>query len=187
MRRTVISLACAALSLTLWQPRALGAISASATLTSQPLGANAYEYSLDLHNTGSTNIGTFWFAWIPNYDFLPSAPTAVSAPAGWTGATVQDGFLGGYSIEWSATTPLAAGQTLSGFTFDTADAPEVINGISNFAGFPVRTSYVYIGASQTDPGSQFTATVVTPEPSTIALLALGCGILFTRRRRPIGK
>jgi hypothetical protein len=183
MWRTIVALTCAALTMTFWQPRALGAISASASYTSQALGANSFEYALDLHNTGSTPIGTFWFGWIPNYDFLPSAPTAITSPAGWTGTTVQDGFLGGYSIEWSATTPLAAGQTLTGFKFDTPDAPAVINGTSNFAGFPVRTSYVYIGASQTDPGAQFTATVATPEPSSIALLAMSSGMLLWRRRR----
>ena len=53
----------------------------------QQLGPNSYRYSLDLNNTGTTQIGTFWFAWIPNYDFLTTPPTAISSPTGWTGMT----------------------------------------------------------------------------------------------------
>jgi hypothetical protein len=177
-----IQWACVLGAIVLWQSHASGGINASAVLTPQQLGPNSYQYSLTLHNTGDTNIGTFWFAWIPNYDFLPSLPTVSSAsqPAGWTGAVVQDGFLGGYSIEWTATTPLPKNQTLSGFTFTSPDSPTVINGIGNFAGFPVETSYVYIGASQTDPGHQFTTTTATPEPTLALLLP---GLLLLRRKR----
>jgi len=40
-----------------------GAIQGSAGITSQTGTVDAYRYDLTLHNTGTTNIGTFWFAW----------------------------------------------------------------------------------------------------------------------------
>jgi len=173
-----------------WQSSAVSraSISASATLTSQQLGPNSFEYSLTLHNTGTTNISTFWFAWQPFYDFLPTDPSSAPAPANWTGNPIQDGFYGGFSVEWTTTTSaLAAGGTLSGFKFDTSDPPSVIEGISPEFPFnvPVETSWVYIGASQApgDPGSEFTTTTVVPEP-TIALLAPAA--LLLRRRRAVG-
>jgi hypothetical protein len=159
------------------------AVNASATYTQKQLGANSFEYALTLNNTGTTGVSTFWFAWIPNYDFLASAPTSIISPAGWSGATVQDGFLGGYSIEWQTATPLAAGQSLSGFTFDTPDAPGIINGISNFAGYPVRTSYVYSGASQASPGALFTSSLAVPEPCMVMIAFTTIGLM--RRRAAV--
>lgn len=167
-----------------WPMPARAALNATAQLTAQQLNANSWEYSITLNNTGTTDIGTYWFAWIPNYDFLPSAPTQIVAPnGGWTPYVVQDGFLGGYSLEWVATTALAAGQSLSGFKFDTPDSPSVIDGISNFAGLPVETSYVYIGGSQLDPGHEFATQTATPEPAGLGVVMVAAGLLGRRKRR----
>ena len=58
-------------------------ISATGTVTAVPSGDN-YLYTISLQNTGTTNIDTFWFSWLPdNYDFLPSVPTPTGAPANW--------------------------------------------------------------------------------------------------------
>jgi hypothetical protein len=149
------------------------AINATATLSTQQLGPNSYEYSVTLNNTGDTNIGTYWFSWIPGYDFLTPSPTQVSSPAGWTGGVQQDGFLTGYyALEWTTNTPLAAGQSLSGFKFDTSESPSALMGTSYFAGYPVATSYVYIGASEASPGQLFNTSITVPEPMTLAPVAL---------------
>lgn len=159
------------------------AISASATYTSQQLGPNSYEYSVKLKNTGTTPIGTLWLGWVPFYDLLPSAPTAITSPSGWTGVNAPDLF-GTASVQWvNTTTPLAAGQTLGGFKFDTPDAPAAIGGTSFFAGFPVLESYVYIAGPQTDAGFALAPTVQTPEPTCLGLLLVTPSFLLMRRRR----
>jgi len=166
----------------LCQFQTFAAITASATLTSKQLAANSYEYSLILNNTGTTNISTLWFAWEPFYDYLPSLPSGAPAPTGWIGSAVQDGFYGGYSVEWTTTSsPLAPASSLSGFKFTSSDPPSVINGISPiFPNRPVETSWVYIGASQADPGYRFSTTTVVPEPALMLLAPLS---LLLRRRR----
>ena len=183
MRRGLIVLAAAALAVASWQ-RAEGAIRASATLTSEQLGANSYQYSLTLTNNGTTPIGTYWFAWLPFYDLLPSEPTQIGSPTGWNGIPAPD-YYGVASVQWVNTaTPLQPGKSLSGFTFDSPDSPSVISGKSFFAGYPVETSYVYMGAPQApgDPGFSFTTATVVPEPTGIALL-MPAALLLRRRRR----
>jgi hypothetical protein len=109
---------------------AAGSISASGTISEQQLGTNSFEYSLTLTNNGTTPIGTLWFAWIPAYDLLPTAPTAITSPAGWTGINAPDDF-GVASVQWvNTTTPLQPGQSLGGFRFDTPDSPGVLAGTS---------------------------------------------------------
>jgi hypothetical protein len=137
---------------------------------------------MTLTNTGTTPIGTFWFAWFPGYDLLPHAPSLIKSPAGWTGTNEPD-FIGTASAQWvNTTTPLQPGQALSGFKFDTIDAPAVIGGTSGF-GPPVEFSYVYIGAPETDPGFPFTPVTVTPEPATLTLLLAAPAFLLRRGRR----
>src|SRR5438046_212869 len=102
------------------------AITASASYTGNQISPGVYEYSITLQNTGTTNIGTFWFGWVvfpPIYDLLPHIPQSVSSPAGWTGAGLNDSIYGGYSAEWTSTTsPLLAAPTLSGFKVDPLDS-----------------------------------------------------------------
>ena len=183
MNRRVFGGLAAALLLGFWQKAALGALGASATLTSQQLGPTSYEYDITLTDTGTTPIGTFWFGWIPGYDLLPSAPTSVSSPSGWTGVPMHEG-IGVDSVQWvNATTPLQPGQSLSGFTFDSPDTPAAISHVSSFFGEPVEESYVYIGAPETDPGFALRATTVVPEPASLVLLAGPATLLLRRKRR----
>src|SRR5258706_349712 len=91
-----LSRACAVgaavvLGLVLWHIPAYGAIGASATITPSQLGPSSYEYAMTLTNTGTTPIGTFWFAWFPGYDLLPHAPSAIKSPA--VGELSQKGLL----------------------------------------------------------------------------------------------
>jgi hypothetical protein len=163
---------------------AQAAINATATLSTQQLGPNSYEYSITLNNTGDTNIGTYWFSWIPGYDFLTPSPTNVSSPAGWTGGVQQDGFIPGYyALEWNTATPLAPGQSLSGFKFDSSESPAALMATSYFPPYSVATSYVYIGPSQGDPGRLFNTAVTVPEPVGLALLVPALAVLASRRRR----
>jgi hypothetical protein len=163
--------------------QARGGISATATISSQQLSPSSYQYSLTLTNTGTTAIGTFWFAWFPAYDLLSTAPTGFSNPAGWTGVNAPDSF-GVASAQWMTTTSaLQPGNSLSGFAFTTSETPAQIGGTSAFFGVPVEETYVYIGApeTQTDPGFALTPTTV-PEPASLAML-LGVPCLLIRRKR----
>jgi hypothetical protein len=164
---------------------ASAAISASASYTSQQVTPGVYRYSVTLHNTGTTNIGTFWFGWVvfpPIYDLLPSLPSNVQSPAGWSGGGLNDSIYGGYSTEWIASTPLAPGQTLGGFTFDSVDSPSVLSGISPiFPLYTADTSWVYIGASQGDQGFRFQPLQQIPEPAS--LLLFGPLLLLGRAKR----
>lgn len=159
---------------------------ADATVSGSPIGGGLYHYTVTLHNTGTTTVGTFWFAWIPGGNFMSAVPSNITSPAGWTAQTV--GGAGAVSILWQAGTAasrLAAGGTLATFAFDSANTPAQLAGFA--ASSPtnhVTTSYVYIGSALTDPGFEFTASVI-PAPS--GALALGFAPLALRRsRRSIG-
>ncbi|HVT82722.1 MAG TPA: PEP-CTERM sorting domain-containing protein, partial [Phycisphaerae bacterium] len=150
-----------------------------------------YDYTITLHNTGTTNIGTFWFAWTPpgapiEYDFLPSNPSATSQPGGWYGPASL-GFPG-YSIEYYALpgNEIAPGGTGT-FGFTSHDSPAQLQGTS-FFNFPILTSFIYEGQPEVGSFAQVTPVFVAapaPEPASITLLALGTFALALRRRRPL--
>jgi hypothetical protein len=182
---------CGVLVLTILESTASAAISASATVSSQQLGPNSYRYSISVTNTGDTTIKTYWFGWIAYlgaypYDFLPHQPTAVGSPSGWIGTAPNDSPYtpGYYAGEWTSPAGIAAGATLTGFTFDSPDAPTTIGGTSQFAGYPVRESWVYQNVYTTINGSganaEFTPTLLVPEPFSVLLLP--AGLLMLRRR-----
>ena len=58
--------------------------SASATITATPDGEN-WQYSIKLVDTGSTTVGTFWFAWVPGEDFLDTNSGQHHQPVGVAG------------------------------------------------------------------------------------------------------
>ena len=153
-------------------------ISATATYTSAADATpGLYDYSLTLNNTGTTTIGTLWFAWVPGGDFLSPSPTNVTAPAGWTDGLFNNATNTGTSVRWVTTTSLLQpGQSLSGFNFTSAETPaqllgNVLSGTG--AGSPILTTFVYIGAPLRDPGAAFVPVAQTPEPESLALLATG--------------
>lgn len=164
---------------------AFAVLSASETIIASQVGPNSYEYNITLHNTGDTAISSLWFGWVPFYDLLPSPPTSISSPSGWTGINAPDIF-GVASAQWTTTTsPLAGGQSLGGFKFDTPDSPAIIGGTSFFAGFPVTESYIYAGppVENGTGGVGFSAPVQTPEPGALALLLAPAAFFLRRNRR----
>jgi hypothetical protein len=165
---------------------------AQATFTATQLNPSTWQYDVSLVDTGTTNIGTFWFAWVPGEDFLPTSPTNVLSPASWTDQITHGGASDGFAIQWvagpgAAVTP---GSTLQGFQFDSTTSPTAILGNSPFfPTTPILTTFVYAGAPLSDPGFQLqvqaAAVSTVPEPasamlSTVGVLGLLC---FVVRRR----
>jgi hypothetical protein len=161
------------------------ALVGSAELTPQNLGGGQFRYAGVVNNTGTTTIGTFWFAWIPGQNYLATLPTNVVAPAGWTSLITNGGATDGWGIRWTANSAasfIQPGNSLSGFRFDSVNAPTVLNGNSPFyPAVPMLTSFVYVGAAFADPGSRFVATVI-PAPASAILLSLAA-LPIARRRR----
>jgi len=156
------ALACAAMIAagSLAAPAAADQPTATATLADQSIGGGIYQYDLTLNNTGDTAIGTYWFAWVPGEDFLSTIPTAIVAPANWTDSITHAPFgPDGYAIQYVANGSglLAAGNSLTGFQFDSSMTPAQIAGNSIFfPTTPVTTSFVYSGGPFSDAGYQFT-------------------------------
>lgn len=173
-----------AASMNLW-----AGIMASSTYTDTQVSPGLFCYDLTLTNTGTTTIGSFWFAWIPGAGFLSSPPSNVMDPAGWTDFVTN----GNTAIQWDATGPLLApGHSASGFQFDSLETPSQLMGTvpSGFgAGDPITTAFVYIAAPLADPGFQLAATQATqaPEPATFGFGVLAIGLGLMRRARVRGR
>ena len=158
--------------------------SETSTLSSQSLGGGEFQYNIALTNTSTTgtNIGTFWFAWVPGADFMDAKPTNITFPAGWSdNITGSNNASDGNAIQWLAgSSPLTPGNTDS-FSFDSTDTLAQLLGPSPFAQHQTETtSFIYSGAPFSDAGVQFT---VVPEPATLGLLTAGAFGLLARRRK----
>jgi hypothetical protein len=169
---------------------AFAQLSATAVIRTSSSSA-PYNYTIDVHNTGNTNIGTFWFAWdsYSDYNFLPSLPTNITAPAGWINPVTHLFSGDGYGIEFynQSGSPIAPGAT-GQFHFTISDSPATLSGNAWYPPYKVTSSYVYIGAPLSDAGYNVVASVSTvPEPASVAIFLTGsaCGCLFCRRRRSL--
>jgi len=94
--------------------RAQGAV---ATISGTAV-TGGFDYTILLHNTGATNLNSFWYGWTIGVFNLPSFPSDPTNLLGWGSAVI------GHSIEYvnSAGTALAPGQTGT-FTFFSTDTP----------------------------------------------------------------
>ena len=161
---------------------------ASATISSTQLDPTDWQYDVTLTDTGTTDVGTFWFSWVPGEDFMGVAPSDVSSPASWTDAVTHGGAGDGYAIQWVATPgdELTPGNSLGEFQFDSTISPSEMAGDSPFyPTMPVLTAFVYSGAPFSDAGFQFLVepAAAAPEPVSGALAMLGAGVLVIMRRR----
>jgi len=175
---------------------AYAGISADASLSLDQKLGSYYYYTITLHNTGDTDISSFWYAWEPDINFMLSYPYVNNSPSGWYGYATGGGPLGdgydGYGIEWyTFGAPIAAGDSGT-FGFYSYDSPAQLAGDSvNHPGSPVQTSYVYQGFPEGDPDTDpFASFVVSPaapapvpEPASLGLLAGGTLLLTCRRKR----
>lgn len=162
-------------------------ISASAQFNDQPVGGNLFNYTITLDNSAASSsaIGTFWFAWTPSGDFLPSNPNLVTPPSGWSDTITHLGVGDGYGIEFVANTPataLAPGQSLD-FNFETLDSPAAVAGNSPFyPTIPVGTSVLYGGGPFTAPSEQIVVQPV-PEPSTLSFSVVALLMVLGSRQK----
>jgi hypothetical protein len=169
---TVLSLVLSAAS------TSLADLSATATISTSSASA-PYDYQVNVTNTGTTDIGTFWFAWTPpgqpiEYDFLPSVASIVSQPSGWLGYDVP-GFPG-HSLEFYNYTGAAIAPGETGlFEFTSADSPSTLAGTS-FFDLPITTSVIYAGSPLVGT-SAFVSVTAVPEPTSIVPAITG-GVLL---------
>jgi hypothetical protein len=165
----------------------------TATISSTQISPGNFQYTLTLNDTGTTKLGTFWFAWIPGDNFMPVGPTGIASPAGWRAIITTGGPSNGSAIQWTAQTPaddLAAGSSLSGFSFDsTLTLAQLESPSAGNPADPVATAVVYSGTPFSDAGfrlvAQPAAAAATPEPSNFILSALGIGAFAVGLKRRI--
>ncbi len=164
-------------------PALAGPLNAVGVMSATPDGAD-WDYTIKLTNTGTVDIGTFWYSWMPGQGYLPSAPISMTPPTGWTDMQTNGPPPGdGFSIQAVAGAgfALAPGSSLL-FEFKSADSPETLAGVSTIhPGHPIGTSFLYGGAPFSDAGQQIIVTSV-PEPSTLVLGAVGAVGLFVYAR-----
>jgi len=161
----------------------LAGLSATATISAN--SGEPHGYTINLTNTGDTDIGTFWFAWTPpgqpiEYDFLPSPANPTTFPSGWLGYDVP-GFPG-YSLEFYNYTGsnIAPGET-GLFEFTTNDSPSTLAGTS--LGFPITTSVIYAGSPLVGTAA-FVSVTAVPEPASfVPAIIAGVFLLFRFKKQ----
>jgi len=98
--------------------QAAGTLIAAATITETGTSGGEFTYSLTLTNEGSNPINAFWYGWTVGSFNLPSVPTSLAGPTGWTASALSDSVQFGNSTG-SAIAPGATGT----FTFESTSSP----------------------------------------------------------------
>ena len=158
---------------------------ATATISGTPI-AGGFNYNVSLTNTSTdgSQIGTFWFSWIPGFDFMEAKPTSITSPAGWNFTiTGSNNSSDGNAILWQGGPALTQGNT-DHFSFDSTETLAQLEGPSSyFSAYPETTAFIYSGGPFSDGGEKIVATAVVPEPVSAGIIALCSGGLLLRRRR----
>jgi hypothetical protein len=178
-RISMLALVSGCLSIT-----AFAGTTATGTIQETAFSGGLYDYSIDLSNTGTTPIETFWFSWVPGQDYMATMPSNFSEPSFFNAPAVTGGGSGdGYAIRWESSTGLGAGDSAI-FTFWSASTPAEIAGDSVFhGGPPVATAFVYSGIFPSGSSDQIVVQSV-PTPSTSIALGFGLvGLLVRRKNR----
>ncbi len=147
-----------------------------------------YDYTITLTDAvaSTSNIGTFWFAWVPGKDLMVNKPISEINPQGWTPTITGGGAGDGFAIQWvagAANFAITPGNTLS-FSFKSAETPAQLVGFSPTAPtLPEDTATVYSGRPFSDAGDQFVvaAPAAVPEPSSLMLMLLASLGLIARK------
>lgn len=178
MKRVLVRMAAIFLGAGIALP-ALANEAATAQMTSADLGNGVFEYTITLTNTGTSNLETFWYAWVPGENLMPVSPTSIQSPPNWTAnithETSNPGYDGsssaydGYAIQFvtassASPAPLTPGASLV-FRFDSTSTPQTLAGDSPlYAGTPIGRSFVYAGAPFSDAGDEFDVTMGAAPP-----------------------
>jgi hypothetical protein len=158
---------------------------ASATIIQTGTDGSNFDYAIQLTDTGQTTIGSWWYGWIPGYNFLASTPTVTSNPTGWTDSVIP-GYApyAGASVQWFASGPASYIQPGGSVTFDirTPDDLTTMTGPSpyGFGYYDSGDSYVYSQGLEADSGGFLE--VIAPEPTGISLIAVSAAFALKRRR-----
>jgi hypothetical protein len=151
---------------------------ASGTISGSGSGPYTYDLTFIDDASASSPIGSVWYSWVPGLFFLPGTPTSASAPAGWSATVFAN------SVQYVANSPandIAAGQSLSGFSYQATFSPAELAAAANSG-----ESVAYSGVLFSDGGDTFTVTVQSvPEPNGQLLLLSGVAILWLIRRRKL--
>jgi hypothetical protein len=181
-------------------------LDASANISGVALGNGLYSYTITLINASDSTVAidAFWYSGGiegNTWGYLPSAPTDISQPAGWTSTVTYFPLSGlGYGIDFegsnlhgSSYAPIAPGSS-GVFSFESPDSPSVLNGSTTAApggfnddtptGTPNQLSDVWSGVPTSGfmTVSELIVPQGVPEPSSIALVTVG-GFAFIVMRR----
>jgi hypothetical protein len=148
---------------------------ASAVISDSQINPTTFQYSIDVTDlaTSANTVGTFWFSWVPGEDFMSVSPTSITNPTGWVNTVTNGGATDGFAIQWksgSTAASITAGQSLTGFSFDSTETPEQIAADSTFyLGTPQLTAFTYDAAPFSDAGDHFLVTFAPAAPPAVPL------------------
>jgi hypothetical protein len=142
--------------------------SVMASISNQQVSSDTWLYTITLTDTGSTSIGSLWYAWTPDvspFFYLPGTPTDISGTDGWSGSAVAN------SIQYvdGVDGPLSSGQSVN-LSYEASFSPGQLAAAVNSG-----LSVAYEDGIESSPGtSDFSVVTAVPEPSSVALFAAGC-------------